>query len=90
MATQQIERLQGLPGGCASDADIITPSDSEQTRFPRGFYISVAGVCKITTLAGTTLSPSLAVGYHPIALRKFWTTGTDSAVKAGTVMGLYD
>lgn len=86
--TQNIERLAGLPGGAARGAFLITPSDStDLTTYARGFYIATAGTCKITTLANDIIvTPSLAAGYHPIAVKRFWQTSTT----ATGIMGLYD
>lgn len=90
--TDELQRLAGLPSGPAKDAFTITPSDStDLTTYARGFVIGAAGVVKITTLKGTTITtPSLPAGFVPIAITRFWSTGTDAAVKTAGVMGLAD
>lgn len=67
----------------------ISPADGTDLPYVCiGVLLSVGGVCKITDVDGNTSSPTLIAGYNPIAIRRFWSTGTDAGVKAGTIHGL--
>lgn len=62
-----------LDNGMALGMFAITPSDSvDLVRLARGFKVDTAGVIKLTTLNGDTVTSTFAAGYHPIIVKRFW------------------
>ncbi len=71
----------------AFDTCLVTPSDS--TDLPNGacdgLLISAAGVVKINTPGGSTVSPAMQAGINGIGALRVWSTGTDGI----TIWALY-
>lgn len=75
--------------GPATGCQAITPDDSNDLPYVCiGFILGTGGVCKITDANGNTSSPKLPTGYNPIAIRRFWSTGTAAGVLSDTIHGL--
>ena len=67
----------------------VTPSDTDELANPGiGLMIGVGGSIKVVTTGGSTVTlPNLAPGvWHPIAVKQVFSTGTDAAVLADTIL----
>lgn len=59
----------------------VTKSDTANNAAgSRGVYLPVAGTVKFTTKAGNDRTLALTAGWHPINIKRVWTTGTDSGL----------
>ncbi len=67
-------------GGPANLA-LVTPSDStDLTHVSQWVYLSVAGVLKVSTKGGQTLTtPTLFAGWHLMELNRIHATGTTAS-----------
>lgn len=71
----------------ATGAFLITPADTDLSYPARFLYLAAAATLKLTMLNGDVITtPSLGVGYHPLAVTRVWSTG--STFTAGSIMGL--
>lgn len=79
------EQVQ-LPSGPVTKPFAITPNDSNDLPTgTRAIYVGVAGDVSFLLLDGTTVTLTLAAGWHPIAPKRVRLTGTTAT---GIVGGL--
>lgn len=64
-----------------------TPSDTVNEAEPGiGILVGVAGIVKVTLLDGDEGQVYLVAGvWHPMQVKRVWSTGTDAAVLAGLI-----
>lgn len=69
------------PGTAAFAAYEVTPSDSVDLTNPcYGLYVGVTGNVKVTHWNGVAVTyTNVAVGWHPIAATRVWSTGTTAS-----------
>jgi hypothetical protein len=77
---------------CITKSVAASPSDTVDEAKPGiGFLINVSGIVKVDMLDPatgevSTISPFLAAGlWHPMHVKRVWSTGTDAAVLADSV-----
>ena len=67
----------------ARDAFAITPNDStDLSSTTKALHVSTAGDIKLTfmnMLQGASITLTLDVGYHPIRVKRVWSTGTTAS-----------
>lgn len=88
MADKIADKAPGLSSP-ARDMNVVTLSDSDQTEVCKSFEVTVAGTMKITTYAGRDISRAFAVGFYPLCVKRFWSTGTDVGM-ANAVFAYFD
>jgi hypothetical protein len=54
-------------------------TDQEPTRRTRGLLITTAGTLNVVMADGTTGAIAVAVGYHPLEVRKILNSGSSTA-----------
>jgi hypothetical protein len=70
----------------ATRAFAIAPADSDLAAPARFLHLSAVATLKLTMLDGDEVTISLAVGYHPLSVKRVWSTG--STFTASTITGL--
>jgi hypothetical protein len=67
-----------ITNNIVTDGLAVTTSDTVDLTDPcRGFYVGVSGNVKVRLLGGSEVTfLSMAVGWHPVAVVRFYATGT--------------
>lgn len=73
------------------NAVTITAADSDLTDVIKGINVSVAGVVRVTAAddsSAVDLYLAAGIMHGGLEIKRVWSTGTDTAVKAGTIIGI--
>lgn len=89
MADNVSDKQPSLSSPARNVALVSFNDSSDLPNIAKGLEVQVAGTLKITTLGGTTVTKYFWVGYHPIAVKRVWSTGSDAGL-ANAVYALYD
>lgn len=91
------DQYHGLAGSSAGAMESATReyaavlSDTDDLEeYAKGFYVSVAGAVKYLPIKNADDEPvtkTCNVGYHPIQIRRIFTTGTDADLGITTLHG---
>lgn len=86
MATDNFISMPSSRVDPTDDFSVITPDDNNDlTSLPKAIFVGVAGDIVVHNKAGTSVTLTVAAGYHPIRPHRVLSTGTT----ATGIIGLY-
>ena len=89
MADKVSDKQPGLSSPARNIALVAVDDANDLPNVAKAIEVQTAGNIKLTTLGGSTITKYFSVGYHPIAVKRIWSTGTDAGT-AATLYALYD